>query len=104
MSQLYSMRCPAQGRRFLVLLAIVSISKIFSLNRRLDCPGAGGHSTAFRFVPITEAQVGTFAQFGVGTAINVRNTGLIGFIRGDVRTGSKVEGASLTGGLRYTFH
>ena len=55
-------------------------------------------------VPITEAQVGTFAQFGVGTAINIRNTGLIGFIRGDVRTGSKVEGASLTGGLRYTFH
>ena len=44
---------------------------------------------------------GTYGQFGVGVAAQVLQTGWLGFLRADYRTGDNIEGWSLNGGLRY---
>jgi hypothetical protein len=53
--------------------------------------------------PFTLSRAGTFYQAGLGVSAAVSNTGLVGFIRGDIRWGDNVDGASLVGGLRYSF-
>ena len=52
---------------------------------------------------ITSTNIGTYGQFGIGVAGQVTNTGLLGYLRGDYRTGDNIEGYSLNGGLRYQF-
>ena len=52
---------------------------------------------------ITNTRVGTFAQFGLGTSGQVLNTGLVGFVRADLRAGENIHGYGFTGGLRYQF-
>jgi len=59
----------------------------------------GGTGTA---IPLTTTQIGTFYQATGGIAVQVPNTGLLGFIRGDLRFGD-VEGYSILAGGRYTF-
>lgn len=52
---------------------------------------------------ISSTNIGTYGQFGVGVAGQVANTGLLGYLRGDYRTGDNIEGYSLNGGVRYQF-
>jgi hypothetical protein len=47
--------------------------------------------------------IGTFGQFGAGVAAQVLNTGWVGYLRADYRTGSSYESWVLNGGVRYTW-
>jgi opacity protein-like surface antigen len=49
------------------------------------------------------SRVGTYAQFSLGLAGQVLNTGLVGFVRGDYRTGDNIDGWTANAGLRYNF-
>jgi opacity protein-like surface antigen len=48
-------------------------------------------------------RVGTYGQFALGVAGQLVGTGWLGYIRGDYRTGDRIDGYSLNGGLRYQF-
>lgn len=48
-------------------------------------------------------RVGTYGQFGLGVAGQLAGTGWLGYLRGDYRTGDRIEGYSLNGGIRYQF-
>jgi outer membrane autotransporter protein len=48
-------------------------------------------------------RVGTFYQVGAGVGWQVLHTGWVGFARGDVQFGQLLDGASIVGGVRYTF-
>src|SRR5215467_11271395 len=50
---------------------------------------------------LTASSVGTYAQFGGGSAFELANTGWLGFARVDYRTGDNIQGYSVSGGLRY---
>ncbi|EAQ36013.1 outer membrane autotransporter barrel protein [Nitrobacter sp. Nb-311A] len=52
---------------------------------------------------VSTTSIGTYGQFGLGIAAQVLNTGWLGYLRADYRTGSNIEGYSLNGGLRYQF-
>lgn len=52
---------------------------------------------------ISSTNIGTYGQFGVGVAAQIPTTGWLGYLRGDYRTGSNIEGYSLNGGIRYQF-
>ncbi len=52
---------------------------------------------------VSTSGIGTYGQFGLGVAAQVLNTGWVGYLRGDYRTGDNIEGWSLNGGLRYQF-
>jgi outer membrane autotransporter protein len=48
-------------------------------------------------------RVGTYGQFAAGVAGQLVGTGWLGYVRGDYRTGDRIDGWSLNGGLRYQF-
>ena len=52
---------------------------------------------------VSTTSLGTYGQFGVGVAARVVDTGWVGYLRGDYRTGDSIEGWSLNGGVRYQF-
>ena len=52
---------------------------------------------------VTTSRIGTFAQFGIGSAFQFVNTGWLGYVRVDYRTGDNIESVSLNTGLRYQF-
>jgi opacity protein-like surface antigen len=52
---------------------------------------------------ISNSNIRTFSQFGLGFAVQAVNTGWVGYVRGDYRTGSNIDGWSMNGGLRYQF-
>jgi outer membrane autotransporter protein len=54
-------------------------------------------------VPVETTRVGTFYQTSAGVSGQLLNTGLLGFVRGDLRMGDRLDGWSLLGGGRYTF-
>lgn len=47
--------------------------------------------------------VGNYGQFGLGVAGQIKNTGWLGYVRADYRTGDKLDGWSVNGGVRYQF-
>jgi opacity protein-like surface antigen len=47
--------------------------------------------------------VGTYGQFGAGSAFQLADTGWLAFVRGDYRTGEYIQGYGFTGGVRYQF-
>jgi opacity protein-like surface antigen len=49
------------------------------------------------------SRVGTYAQFALGTAAVLGNTGWLGYGRVDYRTGENIDGWSVNAGLRYQF-
>jgi opacity protein-like surface antigen len=49
----------------------------------------------------TASSVGTYGQFGAGSAFELADTGWLGFARVDYRTGDNIQGYSVIGGLRY---
>ncbi|WP_455958384.1 autotransporter-associated beta strand repeat-containing protein [Methylorubrum aminovorans] len=55
------------------------------------------------FVPILTNRVGTFGQVGVGVTGQLLGTDLLGFVRGDLRFGDRIDGYSINGGVRYPF-
>jgi opacity protein-like surface antigen len=52
---------------------------------------------------LTSSRVGTYEQFAVGLAGQVVDTGWLGYVRADYRTGQNIEGWSVNGGVRYQF-
>jgi opacity protein-like surface antigen len=50
---------------------------------------------------ITTSSIGTFGQFGIGSAFELANTGWLGYARIDCRTGEFIQGYSISAGLRY---
>ena len=51
----------------------------------------------------TTTRAGTFEQFSAGLNMKLADTKFLAFVRGDLRTGDKVSGDAVTGGLRYQF-
>ena len=49
-------------------------------------------------------RIGTYGQFSAGIAGQILNTGWLGYARADYRTGDRVDGWGLSGGLRYQFN
>jgi outer membrane autotransporter protein len=47
------------------------------------------------------SRVGTYAQYSLGLAGQVINTGWVGFVRGDYRKGDNIDGWTANAGLRY---
>ena len=47
--------------------------------------------------------MGTYGQYSLGLAGQVANSGWLGFVRGDYRKGSDIEGWTANAGLRYQF-
>jgi outer membrane autotransporter protein len=47
--------------------------------------------------------MGTFTQYGAGTAVVFGNSGWLGYGRYDYRTGQNIEGHSVNAGLRYNW-
>lgn len=47
--------------------------------------------------------IGNYGQFGLGVAGQIKDTGWLGYIRADYRTGDNIQGWSLNGGVRYQF-
>jgi opacity protein-like surface antigen len=50
---------------------------------------------------LTANGIGTYGQFGAGSAFQLVNTGWLGYVRVDYRTGENIEGFSVNAGLRY---
>ena len=70
----------------------------------------GRPSTAHVFInsagqtfDVATQRVGTFGQAGVGVQFKVLNSPLLGFVRGDVRFGQRIEGKALNAGVRLQF-
>ena len=63
-------------------------------------PGVNAEQTG----RISTYRIGTYGQFSVGVAGQILNTGWLGYVRGDYRTGDRVEGWGISGGLRYQFN
>ena len=53
---------------------------------------------------LRSGRIGTYGQFSAGVAGQIVNTGWLGYLRGDYRTGDRVEGWGLSAGLRYQFN
>lgn len=47
--------------------------------------------------------IGNYAQFGLGVATQIKDTGWLGYFRADYRTGDSIQGWSVNGGARYQF-
>ena len=54
-------------------------------------------------VPVSTTRVGTFGQVGFGVSGQILQTGFVGFVRGDVRFGERLEGGAFVTGARYSF-
>jgi hypothetical protein len=54
-------------------------------------------------VTTSTTRVGTFGQFSAGLAGQLVDSGWVGFVRGDYRVGSNIEGWTANAGLRYNF-
>lgn len=52
---------------------------------------------------LSTTNLGTYGQFGLGAVAQLKDTGWLAYLRGDYRTGSRIEGWSLNGGIRYQF-
>jgi opacity protein-like surface antigen len=50
---------------------------------------------------LTVNSIGTYGQFGAGSAFQLADTGWLGYARVDYRTGDTIEGISVNAGLRY---
>jgi opacity protein-like surface antigen len=52
---------------------------------------------------LTANGIGTYGQFGGGSAFQLADTGWLGYARFDYRTGENIQGYSVSAGLRYQF-
>ncbi len=75
-----------------------SVWREFAGNATAVADGAGFSNEA-----IVTTRVGTFGQLGLAITAQSVDTGLSGFVRGDLSFGDKIAGGSVTAGLRYQF-
>jgi opacity protein-like surface antigen len=52
---------------------------------------------------VTTSGIGTYGQFGIGVSAMLVDTAWISYLRADYRTGDKIDGWNVNGGLRYQF-
>jgi opacity protein-like surface antigen len=52
---------------------------------------------------LSATNIGNYGQFGLGVVALIPNTGWVGYVRADYRTGDHIDGWSMNGGLRYQF-
>jgi opacity protein-like surface antigen len=52
---------------------------------------------------LTSSGIGTYGQFGAGSAFQLADTGWLGYVRFDYRTGDNIQGYGGSAGLRYQF-
>lgn len=52
---------------------------------------------------VSDTNLGTYGQFGLGVAAQVVNTGWLSYLHVDYRPGEYIEGWSVNGGLRYQY-
>jgi hypothetical protein len=71
-----------------------NVTASIAINTTLPIQGSGS---------LTASSIGTYAQFGGGSAFELPNTGWLGFARVDYRTGENIQGYSVIAGLRYQF-
>jgi hypothetical protein len=64
--------------------------------------GSGFAGSGFS-LDVDSSRVGVFGQFGAGVAGRLVNTGWLGYVRADYRTGDNITGWDVTGGIRYEF-
>jgi hypothetical protein len=70
---------------------------------------AGNNTTTFTCTGCTfslntdTSRIGVFGQLGIGTAAEIVNTGVLGYVRADYRAGDNIRGWDITGGIRYQF-
>jgi hypothetical protein len=70
---------------------------------------AGKNTTAFTCTGCTfslntnTSRIGVFGQLGIGTAAEIVDTGVLGYVRADYRAGDNIRGWDITGGIRYQF-
>ena len=74
-----------------------------SLTSNFSALGAGFAGLPPLSSTVTTGGLGTYGQFGLGIAAQLVNSDLIGYLRGDYRTGDNIEGWSVNGGVRYQF-
>ena len=78
-------------------------SNIFSTYQTCtNCVFVGATPVQATFLTTT-SRIGTYGQFSLGLAGQVQNTGWVGFVRGDYRTGDNIDGWTANAGLRYNF-
>jgi opacity protein-like surface antigen len=67
----------------------------------------GAVPTGFGAIPfqgtsnLTASGIGTYGQFGGGSAFQFADTGWLGYARFDYRTGENIQGYSVSAGMRY---
>ena len=67
-----------------------------------NCVFVGSVPVSGTFATST-SRLGTWGQYSLGIAGQVINTGWLGFVRGDYRSGENIEGWTLNAGLRYQY-
>jgi hypothetical protein len=72
-------------------------------NCEVPANGWDWHSLNITDVSTSTSRIGTFAQYGIGTAVVFGNSGWLGYGRFDYRTGENVEAYSVNGGVRYNW-
>jgi len=50
---------------------------------------------------LSATNIGNYGQFGLGVVAVLPNTGWLGYVRADYRTGDRISGWAMNGGLRY---
>ncbi len=71
-----------------------------AVGNAIGLPGLGVLDSSAR---LRTGRIGTYGQFSGGIAGQILNTGWLGYVRGDYRTGDRVDGWGVSGGLRYQF-
>ena len=68
-----------------------------------SCPPSGFFLNQYRNLALntSTSRIGTYTQFGVGTATVFGNSGWIAYGRADYKTGDNVEGFNFNAGVRY---
>ena len=66
-----------------------------------SCTSHGAAVPCFTSGNLSSTNIGTYGQFGLGVVAVLPNTGWLGYVRTDYRTGDHIDGWSMNGGLRY---
>jgi len=68
-----------------------------------SCTLHGVPAPCFTAGNLSATNIGNYGQFGLGVVALIPNTGWLGYVRADYRTGDHIDGWSMNGGLRYQF-
>jgi opacity protein-like surface antigen len=68
-----------------------------------NCILRGVPAPCFTTGKLSSTNIGNYGQFGLGLVTVLPNTGWLGYVRADYRTGDHIDGWSMNGGVRYQF-